>query len=497
MLKALLMPLALAAVSIPCYLDAQPVITSSVSYATPNRGAVRIETEGGASAAVGYARARPTVSTAPTGVAIFGLRQNNVLITEAGVPGVTAMTSGRTYAEVGGAINTGLAFANPNSASVVVTFSLTDQFGFDRGQSSFTLNPNAQIARFLNEQPFNVTSGFIGTLTFTSTAPIGVIALRTLVNERSEFLVTTQSIASLPGNISASPIVLPHFADGAGWKTKVVLVNATDATITGAIEFFGEGSASAPATPLTLAVGGQVAASFSYTIRARASMSLETSGASTVAAQIGSIRISPTGGTNAPSAFAVFSYSSNGVTVSQATVQAQAPGFALRSFVEWNSKEVVAKAIQSGIAISNSSATAATVNLELLAMDGSSIGFMTTVSVPAFGHVSKFVHELFPSVVATFDAPFRGVLRITSFSSIGVVAIRARYNELGNFLITTTPVSNEASTVSAAELVFPHIVDGGGYSTQFVLFSGIANQSTTGILDFVGQDGQALNLTVR
>jgi hypothetical protein len=495
MLKALSMALGLAAVSIPGYLDAQS-ITSSVPYATPNRGAFRIETDG-TTAVTGYARAQPTVSTTPAGFAIFGLRQNDVLVTEAGVPGVTAITSGRTYAEVNGPINTGLAFANPNGSSVAVSFSVTDQFGFDRGQSSFTLNANAQMARFLSERPFNLAAGFIGTLTFNSSAPVDVVALRTLINERSEFLVTTQPVATLPGDIFGAPIVLAQFADGAGWRTKVILVNTTDTPISGTVEFFGEGSASVPATSLRLAVNGQVAASFSYTVRSGASTTFETSGLVGQVTQVGSIHITPTGGSSAPSAFAVLSFASNDVTVSQATIPPQTPGTALRSFVEVNSTKAVANAIQTGIAIANSSSTAATVNLELLDINGSSTGLTTIVTVPAFGHVSAFVNELFPSLNVSFDTPFRGMLRITSFSSIIVAAIRAQYNELGTFLITTTPVSNEASSASTAELVFPHIVDGGGYATQFILFSGIANQNTTGILGFVGQDGQALNLTVR
>src|SRR5262245_7220236 len=153
--KSLLMVLALTAVSIPRYLDAQ-TLTSSVPYSTPNRGAFSIETtQSPNTARVGYARAQPTISTAPTGVAIFGLHQNNVLVTEAGVPGTTAITSGRTFAEVNGPVNTGLAIANPNSAPVVVSFSFTDQFGNNSGPASFTLNANAQISRFINEAPFN------------------------------------------------------------------------------------------------------------------------------------------------------------------------------------------------------------------------------------------------------------------------------------------------------------------------------------------------------
>jgi len=495
--KARLIVLALTVLAIPKNLVAQ-VGTSSVAYSTANFGATTTETTGGsASLVVGDAKAQPAASTTPTGFAILGLRENGVLVTETAVPGMTAITSGRTFAEVNGPINTGFAVMNPSSASVVVSFNFTDQAGNDLGQNSFTLAANAHIARFLSEAPFGLRSGFIGTLTFNSSAPVAVTAVRTLVNERSQFLMTAQPVVTLPDDISVGPVLLAHFADGGGWRTEVILINTTDSVITGTVEFFGEGTSTISATPLTLTVNGQTAASFNYTIRPRASATFETSGAPAGATQTGSIHITPTGGSNAPSAFALFSFFSNGATSTQAAVQTQAPATGLRSYVEVNSIGPVPGAIQTAIAIANNSATAATVNFELRGLDGSSTGLTSSIIVPAFGHRANFVHELFPSLTVSVGVPFRGLLRITSFSSIAVVAARARYNEDGSFLITTTPVSNEASSASTAELVFPQIVDGGGYNTQFVLFSGITDQNTTGILSFFGQDGQPLNLTVR
>src|SRR5437588_2348479 len=89
--------------------------SSSVPYSTPDRGGVVIETAGGTTkpALVGYARVQPSASTTPSGAAIFELRQNGVLTTEAAVPAMTTIASGRVYAEVNGSINTGIAFANP------------------------------------------------------------------------------------------------------------------------------------------------------------------------------------------------------------------------------------------------------------------------------------------------------------------------------------------------------------------------------------------------
>ena len=79
------------------------------------------------------------------------------------------------------------------------------------------------------------------------------------------------------------------------------------------------------------------------------------------------------------------------------------------------------------------------------------------------------------------------------------MGLRGRYNERlpnADFLITTLPVINESGAPTAAELLFPHLVNGGGYTTQFILFSGTAGQASSGNLKFLKQDGAALELIV-
>jgi hypothetical protein len=467
--------------------------TSSVSYSTPDRGGMVIETAGGTNnpPVVGYARVQPSASTTPSAAAIYDLRQNGVLVAEAAVPGMTTIASGRTYAEVNGPVNTGIAFANPNSAPVTISFNFTDQNGNDFGQSSFVLAANGQTAKFLSESPFRAP-GFAGTFTFNASAPVGVISLRTVVNERGDFLVFTQTVTPLPDTLSTSAVLMGHFADGGGWTTELVLVNTSDAAISGTVQFLGEGTPTVPGAPITLNVNGQTAASFAYSVRPRSSAKLDTMGSAGATTQVGSIRVIPDPASVAPSTSAVFSLSQNGVTVARAAVQTQAPGVVFRTYVEVNSRAAIPGAIQSGIAISNNSATSATVNFELTGLDGFNTGMTASVVVPASGHVSKFVHELFPGL----SLPFRGILRVSSANSIVIVSLRMRYNERGDFLITTTPVSNEASPSTTAELIFPQIADQGGYSTQFIFFSGVAGQSTTGTLQFFGQNGQPLSLTV-
>ena len=69
-----------------------------------------------------------------------------------------------------------------------------------------------------------------------------------------------------------------------------------------------------------------------------------------------------------------------------------------------------------------------------------------------------------------------------------------RVNERGDFIITATPPVEQ---IDASATVFPHIVDGGGYSTQFVLIHSTPGPVSSGRLQFIGQTGAALELSLR
>jgi hypothetical protein len=151
--------------------------------------------------------------------------------------------------------------------------------------------------------------------------------------------------------------------------------------------------------------------------------------------------------------------------------------------------------IQTGLAVANISTSAAIVTLELSKLDGSSTGLTGTLTVPANGQVAIFLNEI-PGF-ASLQTPFQGVLRVSSQVPIFVVGLRGRYNERNDFLMTTTPPVNETTAASTAGLFFPHIVDSGGYTTQFILFSGQPGQSSSGTVQLFSQSGGALNLTLR
>jgi len=461
--------------------------STSTTYSFPDRGGFTVTTAGGTGAmTVGYARVQPGGgTTAPAAFAIFGARVGGVLVSGTSVPAMPAVLSGRTFAEVNSPVNTGIAFANPNGFPVTISFFFTDQTGAQRFQGNFTLNAGAQLARFINQAPFNVTGVFTGTMTFNASFPVGAIGIRGFTNERGEFLMTTLPIASIT-LASSVPVVIPHFADGGGWKTEVLLVNPTDSTLTGTIQFISEGSDGTGGIPIPVA--GVLP---SYSIPARSSLKVETSGLGTTTTT-GSVLLTPLNGSSTASGSAVFSLVTNAGTVTQSSISAQPAGSVFRMYVESRAAVDTVGAVDTGIGIANTSATAATVNLDLTSLNGMMVQQTAIVTVPPSGHISRFLHELFPNL----PTPFRGVLRINANTSQIVVAgLLTRFNERGEFLIATTPASNELTPSQMGELIMPHIVDNGGLTTQFVVFSGSQYQSGVGILSFFDQSGQPLPLT--
>lgn len=446
----------------------------------------------GSAAASGYARIQPaTGSTAPSGVAIFGFRQNETVISEVGVPATPVLSSGRLYAEIGNRVNAGLAIANPNNSTATISFFFTDVSGNQAGSGRMTIPPNQQIAQFLDQMPFHVysTPTFQGTFSFTSSVPIAVIALRGLTNERAEFLMSTLPVIDTTPPAATGPVVAAYFADGGGWSTQVLLVNPTDTAMTGTVQFFSPTGA-----PVSVTIGGAARNTFTYTIPARGSQKLVTSGAGSPIST-GSLKVLPSSANGpVPTPLVIFSYKPADVTVSEAGVPVTTGGL-LRLYVESSS----AGNIESGIAIANLAPTANTVTLSVTDLTGVGVSGVAgaTVLLPAGGQTAKFLHDLFPRL----PNPFKGVVRIgatpgTGPSSLSVAGLRTRTNERGDFLITTTPPAEETGGTTTAPLFFPQVVIGGGYTTQFILFSGRSNQTPSGSLYFFKSDGTAWPLTL-
>ncbi|PYR96508.1 MAG: hypothetical protein DMG12_26110 [Acidobacteria bacterium] len=84
---------------------------------------------------------------------------------------------------------------------------------------------------------------------------------------------------------------------------------------------------------------------------------------------------------------------------------------------------------------------------------------------------------------------------ITSGAGFTTAGFRTKVNERGHLLITTTgPLKEDAG--SPTQVMFPHIAEGSGYTTQFIVVGGPSGQSNSGVLSFFNQEGAPLNVTL-
>lgn len=418
----------------------------------------------------------------PLGFAIFGFEQNGTVISEAGVNALLPVRGGRIYVEVSGGANTGIALANREDKIANVSFYLSNSLGEQIQAGNVTIPPGGQIARFLDQSPFNAPQPFVGSLTFNSDSPIGALALRGLTNERSEFLVTTIPVAAL-NTSNTEPAYLPQIAAGGGWVTKVVLVNPTDKSLAGTLRIRRSSSGMVGGV---LRIDDQATETKQYSIPPRGIQRFTVTGPEIP--QAGAVWLTPDG-SYTPEAVAIFSFRNNGVTVSEAGVLTATPAGAFRMYAERSA------GIDTGVAVTNTSPAAETVNFELFTLSGRATSHRGTMILPPYGQIAQFLTQLpgFSSV----PQPFRGVLRISTSSRTGiaVTGLRSRINQRGDFLIATIGVVTE-STKTPSTLIFPHLAVGGGWSTRFILL-GLRDRISAGILRFTDQTGAVLGLPLR
>src|SRR5262249_21658253 len=155
----------------------------------------------------------------------------------------------------------------------------------------------------------------------------------------------------------------------------------------GDVEFFGPGSPTSSAQPVDVALGTQTGSRFSFSIPRRSSHALTTAGSGLVV-QTGSIRLGPAASSAVPGSLSVFSFTSGGITVSEAGVAAQ-QGAVFRTFVEASAAFGKPGSKSSGIAIANPSTASATVVLELSRLDGGATGLSTSLTIPGSGQLAK------------------------------------------------------------------------------------------------------------
>jgi serpin B len=208
--------------------------TSSFPYSIPAGGVFHFRTDGSPSnAATGWVRLIPDAGTsAPVGAGLFGYNPVDVLVSESGVPAAAATSHAHVFVDRFGNHNTGLAIANTGSAEVNIQIRAFLKDGITAAgavPSPIQLRGNGHVARFADQLVAGLPEGFTGVLDISSAAPFAALTIRSLDNERHDFLMATFPVADAT-RAAPVPILFPQIADGDGYATEFFLLSPAGAS---------------------------------------------------------------------------------------------------------------------------------------------------------------------------------------------------------------------------------------------------------------------------
>jgi hypothetical protein len=428
----------------------------------PANGSRRVETTGiDSSTRVGYS----TLESA-LGISIVRFTAGADIRSEAAIPAATIGHTFRVYAERSPVSSTGLALLN-TSATTAAT--ITAQLSNGSG-TILQLPPRSQRSLFVHELFTGLSMDFSGVLQLTSNVPIGLVALRGTLNQRNEFIITTVplSAGSTTGDIRA----FPQIADGSGYATELILLNPTTTTISGALEF-----------SFAAATDRGTATRFSYEIPAGAAWKLRTAGLRPEV-QVGFATLIPAAGQEVPVATAILKQSFG----TNLNFEAGVP--AAQAFTRGVMFGVNDPAHRSVLALVNRGATAATIRLTAYRTNGSIPVPARTISLASNQHLAGFLDEVIPDLPGDFE----GKVILESTAPIFMITMRTLVNQSGAFLMTAMPLIDLDQSPLSAVSYFPQLVDGGNFSTEYLL---INSDPATAHLQFFGLDGQPLAVPLR
>jgi hypothetical protein len=447
---------------------------------------------------VGYATASVNSGVAPYGIAIFSFAQNNIIVSEAGVPASPPTKSARVFidyrskvqalpGQAAGTIDiyTGIALANTTSHMANLTFTLRGLNGELLATGHGTLAAGAHVAKFIHQfselaADFSLPENFVtttkfGTLEIAGDRAISILAMRMSVNQRSEILFTSTPIADLTAPSSISPLYFPQMANGGGYISTVVLLNISDELESGTLKLYNDGGSALTVTDSN----GSAGSLFSYSIPAKGAWVFETNG-SPAAADIGSVQIVPDSGTLTPAGAGVFRYTSGGITATETGIPSATATTHARVYIDRTSGH------DTGIAVAGIDGTAVNLSVRAYALNGSTaVSQPETIALSGKGHYSAFAGQM----VSGIKDGFAGVLDLEAPTPFVALTIRSLYNSRNDYLITAFPVA-DLTQPAPSPIVFPQIADGGGYTTQFILLS--AGEEARATVNLVNEAGNSL-----
>jgi len=277
---------------------------------------------------------------------------------------------------------------------------------------------------------------------------------------------------------SNASLYFPQLADGSGWTTSIVLLNLSASVEKGVLNITDNNG-----LPFVVhQAGGEAASSFPYSIPPGGLFRFQTDGSSE-SQTAGWARVIPDSMNVAPAGSGLFAYNPAGALVAESGIPSILPTTHARIYVDLTENH------NTGLAISNPDAVAADVAIRAFRTNGVTPAgeSQDSLQLAGFGHDAKFADQL----ISGLPANFTGILDISSPARFAAITVRSLYNERNDFLVTTFPFA-DATRPAPSPIVFPQIVDGGGYATQFILIG--PEEETSVRLELYDETGALLDL---
>ncbi|PYS40659.1 MAG: hypothetical protein DMG14_09855 [Acidobacteria bacterium] len=418
-----------------------PAVTAlNLSIATS--GSAFVETAGTPALQVGYGALQSAV-----GVAVVRSFSAAELVSEAAVSATAAATHWVMYAEKGDRVATGVAIANPNATPANLSFTLSDG-----SRMSVQIPAKGQRAAFVNEF-FSGLRAFLGTLTIDSDVGVAVVALRGSYNASGDFIITTIPVTST-APASGGSSIFPMIADGGGYNTELILVNAGTAMSVGTIRL----SSGSP-IPFSIAAGDV------WKFQTSGSPPDVVAGSATLTVDTGPL----------PAAVAVIRFSTSAGLVSETGFPAQRP---ISTGLTFGSSYVN---LRTGFAFLNPSAAAVQVRLTARNGNGEIVGTPANVTLPPAARMSAFLDEILSGIPSGFD----GTILMEASSPVYAIALRGTTVRSGGFIMAAVPIFDSSQTTPDISY-FPQIVTGGAFTTEFLVGNALTGSAQLAFRDAAG-----------
>ncbi|HEY3131306.1 MAG TPA: S8 family peptidase [Acidobacteriota bacterium] len=372
--------------------NAQPA-TSSLSFTIKPLGSATFTTDGTGGVVTGSARVSANIRVA--GVVRFSFPGLGIAGVGESIPVAALITP--VVRDAGRGLNTGVAVSNTQAGEVQLLFSLRGLDGREAagGSVTLTLPGNGHLARFIDELFRDVnTASFQGTLVITATSPGGKIAATAIQLGSAAGEFTTLPVVAVDPAPATRELYFAQFGNGSGFTSSLFLTDPLGTPASGEVSFFDDGG-----NPLQISIGGQPASSkVAFNIQPQGGAVFATDGQGALIP--GSARVAASTAVGGVLRFGAAGLGIAGVGASTPTSGFITP--VTRS---------VAGGLSTGVAIT-SIGSPVSLTLTLRTKSGDMVnGGQVSLTLPANGHLARFIQELFPDADTQ---EFDGTLTVTA-----------------------------------------------------------------------------------